>query len=71
MTCILYYTNMKLNMLSKSILIIVPILTISIFIGLIISNINKIRHPVPELFPSLENSMILMFLITILIQGIL
>jgi len=70
-TCILYYLNSKTSKLGKSLLFVIPILTILILIGLVVSNIQKINKPVPELFPSLENSMLFMFLITILLQGML
>ena len=72
MTCILYYISMKTRSIFVSgLLITIPILTGLVFLGLMVSNINEIRTNVSELFPSFENSMLFLFLVTILIQGIL
>ena len=70
MTCVLYYQNSKaLTMLSKVLLIALPVLVALVFAGLVIANIDIVRKEVVELFPSLENSMIFLFLVCIIIQG--
>jgi hypothetical protein len=54
---------------SNKLMLITPALSVLVFVGLIIANINKIKNSIHPLFPSLENTMLLLFLITILLQG--
>ena len=69
-TSILYYKNIKnVNIFNKVILILLSSLSIIVLIGLAISKFEYINKKVVELFPSLENSMIFLFLVCILIQG--
>ena len=70
MTSVLYYKNSKgLNKLSKAILIMLPVLSTLVFIGLIVANLGVVREKISQFFPSLENSMIFLFLVCIIIQG--
>ena len=69
-TSILYYKNIKnINKLNKVILILLSSLSSLVLIGLVVANIEDVKTKVIELFPSLENSMIFLFLVCILIQG--
>ena len=69
-TCVLYYMSMKYKTkFQKSILITVPILTSLVLVGLVISNLKIVKENVIQLFPSLENSMLFLFLVTVLLQG--
>ncbi len=51
----IYKDTKGLNMLSKFILYLLPILAILGYVGLIVDNIPVVANKVPELFPSFEN----------------
>lgn len=62
--------NIKLSLLEKIILILIPILSVLSLSMLFISYIvPKLRHDVKELFPSLENTNVFIFILSILSLG--